>query len=1117
MYNNIISGVSSCTDCKNNIREHKEHNILVSGAGSKSKSDNIFRESCLMRSSIIAILGAVVVLLFLAVDVMAAGRLFFTTIVERNDDGEPQVVAEWGALDGELPAEINSFRLYRSEDGGSFTLLKELSFEVAPVEVIAKFALNDTVARFQALIADLSRISTDMGGEEIDESNFAEFLFQLLSPSGVYYDPLRAMLLTRAHLAAAMGQGLAYVDTKINPSSSYKYMLTAVTASGESLPVGQSGIVKPSVETVLPAPTGLRQVRLSTCSSLRGGLDDNLIHMVWDLPVRPEELGLKAVIYGYDIFWSESDRGVLDFRNGIPAGLHRVNPAPILASGPPPAHGPDSFLAVDSAENHTEGPEWRRGQPYYYYLVARDIAGHYSAPVPAVRLEVVDAMPPRAVWNAHSEEIAETDATSGTTTSRLALVWDQHNSTNFVREYGTNRVICSASGTEVCYVNQDETCDGSEPRCADLDVENYLVFRFDSPRAASEWGTDSDGDHWPDDIEEEKGTDPCDAASKPVGEPSELAAVISPDDASHYRDITPVHRQMYFVDTDVVPDNHVYWYRIVAVDSQGNQSPLSPPIRGVLYDRTQPEPDVTLYHQYCTYSAQLDRDCGGAPDQETLLVLKDNTGDAVSFKFFQVCTMPEHPAQYRVLASGAMEQNQAFITYRMLERFQCRVPDCGNKWQSDFVVRFYDDSGKVLAETAPFDLEYLCYFAGCVYLDKACRDVSWTTPSFVPVPPVKVCVNLQEGEMARVYYQTPTGMSPFRTFDPAPATDQYCETLDNIEGITPADICLGVRVFSQNHVGSRMKFLGCLELHAQSGEPLKPPVLSPVEPVEEGERFLRLMWSEPAAGVGSFIVEITGDNGTEYTSLWGLEQDEAGRFVHLDQITESEIGEEFCYRVRALSSDMQASDWSNRQCGKWEVVEQPYLAWPPVKEPQLVSEKLSAFYLKSYDEERPVLVLSPDLDTSVELEGRCVFDTCDIQDSQSKFSCLSDRELQFYNCPACSYIRSQIVVDNFIVYRQEEGHDFVQVSPLIEQINCRVEDHGEILDILHDPFVFLLNVDERTVLGVDDASLGSGIRILFKDRYPFRGGTRIRYKVMEMNRATGEPEREYTSNWVTVP
>ena len=1049
----------------------------------------------------------------------AAGRLFFTTIVERNDIGDPQVVAEWGALDGELPAEIRSFKLYRSENGGSFDLVAELPFVLASASDLEEIASTDTSGRFGALLADLAKISADMEppGPEIDDTNFADFLYNLLSPSGTYFDPLRAMLLTRAHLAAARGQGLAFIDDKVIPGVTYNYMLTAVTDGGESLPVGQSGKVDVSNITELPAPTGLRQVRLSACSSLRGGMDDNLIHMVWDLPVRPEEIGLRALIYGYDIYWTDTDRGTVDFRSGVPAGFHKVNPAPILASGPPPATGPDSFLAVDSAENHTEGPEWKPGQEYYYYLVSRDIAGHYCGPVAAARLHVVDATPPHPVWDAHSMEIADTDSTTGETTSRLAIVWDQHNSTNFVRSFGSTRSICSASEKEVCYVNSDATCDSAPPRCADLDVENYLVFRFDSPQAASQWGTDSDGDHWPDDMEEATGTDPCDAANRPAGEPAELAAVISPDDASYYRDISPTHRQMVFVDTAVAPDNHVYWYRIIAVDSQGNQSPLSPPIRGVLYDRTQPVPKAELKYPVCSYSAELHRDCGESPDDETLLVLKDETGDVASFSFFQVCTLNDIQ-RWRKLADGVMDKGAGFITYRMLEQYECSAPECGYKFQSDFVVRFYDSNGKILTETVPFSLEYLCYFAGCIIVEKVCEEATVRTPNLIPRLPLKVCVDLEKGESARVYYQTQSGMSPFLTFDAATSSDEYCKTFDKIEGIVPADLCIGVRVFSENHVGSVMMFLGCVELHAESGKPLPPPVLSPVETVAEGgQHYLRLRWSEPAAGIGSFIVEISDEDHKEYESLWGLNQDDADRFEYLDQILASEMGKEFCYRVRALSTDLKTTEWSNPQCGKWEQGDHAYLPWPPVAEPEKPAKQLGAFYLDSYQEERPVLVLSPDIETSFEVNERCRYRICDIPDSQSKMSCLDDEPLEFYYCPACSYVRSQIIADSFIVYRQEEGHDFVQVSPLIDSIYCSVEDHGEIIDILHDPFIFLLEVNPDTVKGVDDTSLGAGVRILFKDRHPFRGNTRIRYKLLQMDRETGEPVKEYTSNWVDIP
>lgn len=46
-------------------------------------------------------------------------------------------------------------------------------------------------------------------------------------------------------------------------------------------------------------------------------------------------------------------------------------------------------------------------------------------------------------------------------------------------------------------------------------------------------------------------------------------------------------------------ESRAYWYCVAALDAAGNRSPLSPPVRGVLYDRTAPDPPATV--ELCTF------------------------------------------------------------------------------------------------------------------------------------------------------------------------------------------------------------------------------------------------------------------------------------------------------------------------------------------------------------------------------------------------------------------------------------------------------------------------------------------------------------------------------------
>jgi hypothetical protein len=60
-----------------------------------------------------------------------------------------------------------------------------------------------------------------------------------------------------------------------------------------------------------------------------------------------------------------------------------------------------------------------------------------------------------------------------------------------------------------------------------------------------------------------------------------------------------------------------------------------------------------------------------------------------------------------------------------------------------------------------------------------------------------------------------------------------------------------------------------------------------------------------------------------------------------------------------------------------------------------------------------------------------------------------------------------------------------------------------------------MRVDSSVILGVEEPIGVSGsLRVLLKDRYPFREGSRIRYKLVTIDPDTGEPVKVMTSNWL---
>ena len=1097
------------------------------------------------------ILYAILLTLFiiLPATALAGDRLYFVSLVENNQSsGAPQVLLEWGALEGSIPAEINTFMLYRKVDGGAHELLMEIPHSLSAPETIRALILNDGDAdRLDGLLTVLNDISASLtpdAGPIILADNFHTFLYDLLNPTSVISNPLQRLLLTRLHPGIARAMGLAHVDASVEAGKTYSYMLTGVTSSGESLPIGQSPEIDPLVPTVLPAPTGLRQVEIAGCSDIRKNLDDLRIHLSWDIPAGPNEIGLNILTYGYDLFWSADNLGPLELNQGIPAALHRVNPKPIVISGPPASEGPDSYLARDSADNHLSAPPWQRPQKFYYYLAARDLAGHYSATSAALEATVVDRQPPAAPWRVHTEEFSQ--IVGGIATPRLSLDWDQINPVNYIRYFETDRAICSSEDNQVCTAPAAEDCsDIAKLHCVDLDVVNYRIFRFASQKDASNWGIDTDGDLWPDNLEVEHETDPCDAADMPNGQlPPELFQdeagnpFISQDNPAYQRALSPKHIQMHFVDTTLTTDayNAVFYYRILAEDGYGNRSPLSPPIRGLLVDRSQPTVSADLQSLNCdTFSAthaptsdlRLDTD---------LLTLIDQTGKAHGYQLTKYCDdytgTTGDPLLFTttVMARGTLTDNIAHITAETIAPYDCENTGCAGA--IGYIVTFFDDIGQPLTSSGYFSMIDLCSaYSGAITLDANCFWVAANSPGQVVSAPLKACVDLSAGQLARVYHEIGGEMSPAATITYSPDAEnngKSCLEMADLAGLVPADLCMGMRVFSENHVGSPMNYLNCLEMLSGAGSPPPPPLIEGVYSKEtaEGEAYFEARWSAPQEGQAAFVLAMKSAAGnSRYQTLWPDSQDDSGQFSHnLSLDPSTDLNQEWCVRLRTISTTMQRSDWSQETCATWKSTEPENLDWPRMYEPSAFGSLQAFFINEGAYGGRPALRLSGDLAALIGAAGELdAVPSCD--GSAICVESIGDL-VSFTNQNLCSFVTATVSANNFIVYRQEQGKDFVQNSPLVGSlsygtwINTKTD---ETFYSLIDPLFTLRNLTDSSIGGVDpengalDPTEFSGARFFFLDRYPHVAGATVRYKMVFIDPMTHEPKNVSTSNWLTLP
>ena len=1082
-------------------------------------------------------------LVVLPTTALAADRLYFVSLAGINQTtGAPQILLEWGALEGAIPTKITKFLLYRKAAGETRKLIGEIDYQLADSATIQALILNDgDPERLDSLLMVLNDISgsLDPAGPIIMTDNFHTFLHDLLDPNSPLFNPMQRLLLSRLHPGIAQALGQAFVDTGMAPGTTYSYLLTALTGAGESMPIGQSGEIDPLTPTMLPAPTGLRQVEIGGCSDIRKNLDDLRIHLSWDIPASPSAISQNILTYGYDLFWAADNLGPLNLATGVPEQLHRVNQKPIVVSGPPPAVGPDSYLARDSADNHGSGPAWQRQQKFYYYLVARDLAGHYSATAAPIEATVVDRQPPAAPWRVKTEESSQ--VVDGLAVPRLALSWDQVNPINYIRYFGPDRAICSTTGNQVCAAPDAESCaDPGKLHCVDLDVVRYRIFRFASQEAASAWGTDSDGDLWPDNLELSIETDPCNPDDMPGGQPPSALVLdqdgnpfIAQDNPAYQRALAPKHVQMHFVDPGLTADdyNQVFYYRILAEDGYGNRSPLSPPIRALLADRGQPEVNADLQALNCdTFSATH------APNSDLrldldLLTLVDKTGKAHGYQLTKYCNDPTQQTKTitTVLARGTLSDHVAHITADTIAPYDCENTGCTNL--IGYAVTFFDEIWQPIVTSEYFSMLDLCAaYSGAVTLDANCFWVPAASPGQVAAAPLKVCVDLNQGQTARVYHEIGGRMSPRATIAYSPEVDnggKSCLELADLAGLVPADLCLGVRVFSENHVGSPMYFFNCLEMKSSAGSPPPSPSIEGIFSKEGagGKPYFEARWSAPEEGQAAFVISMKSNGDSRYQTVWPDSQDESGQFSHaLNLDAATDLDREWCVRVRAISTSMQRSDWSRETCATWQGVEPENLGWPKMNEPP-VAGTLKAFFInEGVYGGRPALLLSGDLTGIVSGFGELgAVPACD--GSDICVESIGDL-VSFANRNLCSFITATVTANNFMVYRQEQGKDFVQTSPLVGSLSYGTWTNpktGETLYSLMDPLFSMRNLATTSIGGTDpengalDPADFSGARIFFLDRYPHVAGSTVRYQLVFIDPTTLEPKKVSTSNWLTLP
>ncbi|MCD4722553.1 MAG: hypothetical protein K8S13_22255 [Desulfobacula sp.] len=1100
------------------------------------------------------------------------GKLYFLSLVEKDDYDQSRIILEWGSLEGNIFEDIQQFKLYRSENSGSgYGDYAELPLpfpaflpDQSPIgnesqceqNLKERIAESTTEKRFNNLLQILIN-----WGYDANIQNFYKFLFPVLNPEDKDdYNALKKMLLLRRFPGIAVASSLGYVDKNVKLQNRYKYLLSIIKKNTQKiLPAGKTPEIDPSQMTALPEPTNFRQVLVSQnsidCSEYDKNLDDRLIHMTWDIPSSPSELSLQVMTYGYDIFWAaKDDTGVIGdieardtaaIETHINAGrLHRLNEDPIFISGPASSEGRESYLVKDNGSEHAG---WARGDEFMYYLAAIDIAGHYSKGN-LVKIEgldsesyamVQDMQAPPIPWRIRTVEEKNNFDPENPAPPDFFLEWETMTKKSWLRNYGEGKNICHGDDTKVCYSMGNQACKGNERDvCVDLDIKKYRVFKFDTPEKATEWGADFDGDGWPDSIEQDKGFNPCNKESKPPGE-LPIAGTIPHD---------PDKKATRFKIQETLVYDKVYWYRVAAIDQNDNIGNLSPPVRVVLHDRTQPENTSNLFKEKCNFSAEWSGSCG-QPGDDAILTIKvdisaENTVEYIGIYSYYY-DIKDQVYRYRFHGKKKITGSEIEITSTFFN--SCDPNGCeGNPGDCDYVVRFFDHNDKLITESDLFDLSQDCnIYNGCITLTKdieTCSLYPYDGQDDDSDDTFYFCPNFSEElgklETARLYLRINGKMSPF--FSIENTTD--CKAIPGLNWIVPDNACLGSRIFSKNHVGSEMKFFDCfprkqITSDDTSGwinpEPFPAPIIDDIETGEDDQgKYFTIFWTCQTDGIAAFPVRMKNSENQFYETSFNLEQDGKGRFFHKIYLRDdNDLNKKWYFSVRAVDLTMKASDWSKQKSGTWDDIQilqnqnqkTKILPWPNIDLPENVDRLKTAFIIRDHSSDSPLayipaIVLSDDL-SNLSIGNkiyRCAQTISKLLidlECNGVERCIMDKETEFELCNFCPLLQGLLSMDSFIVYRQEEGKDYVQVSPLLEKLHCYSEDNDY---FMHDPYIFLRNFQSAAITGIGniDENLITGLRLVFVDRYPRTELVRVRYKILDVNHSTGEIDRIYTTNWI---
>ncbi len=1070
--------------------------------------------------------------------------------------GELAVYLRWDGLNANLPGDIVSFELHR--DG---TLLDTLDAHtvMSTAQIQALYAgANQARRRLESTRWLNEQATLDINDPFgfVDETNFAQAIATRLMS-----DPFWAVFASRVDFNIARARHRGYLDTEAS-AGSHEYELFALSASGQSVRVGQSTVDTSLANAPLPAALNFMQISdYARCDAPEAYKEHGAVMLTW-LPgsIGAADKFIESIsVSGYDLYRSVDNTTtvpVLDLRalaGSVPhdsagnlslPGLEKLNDQPIIYSGEAEQESRNEGWNSPYAQYMQSAPEVAGdgllpGDSRAYYLVARDFTGNYGATTGAL-VTIPDLAPPPPPWSVRVQRNEALD--------HFQLVWDHISVANYYTDYQNARTYCNLATArlegKLRYVNEGESCDTAAQIPVELDVAGYVVYRFAQQQEAAEF-SDADGDGFADAIERLP-----DALNPELSTPGTACSTAATKGGAWVADIPanaaitrPSGRRVIEFADDVpnLDRGTVYWYRIAALASNGNISTLSAPVRGFFPDREYPQrptfdpgPNrVRFGVEACDYQVNVEPYLDD--NQLSLPFAWDTTGGEAAY----VRVSCEADGMEAIESWRVMSDNKSFILgYGFVETAEINAQVCSKLdacLGDSRLVEYYNGAGALLASET-LDFQGSCPFTvDRSYLSKDCENgviTAWEPGEPTDGPLVLDYPTLASDECLNVYRDIGGEEVHLRSVcDPA----ELPLSVDLV-GMHGGRVCLSVAIQNENNEVSTRQRLPCAVI--ESGLLPSPPqplditfddglpsgslsLLPPQDPVTGS--IVEWYWKGAVSGGQTRFTQFVPHAGQ--TASDGPQQSAI-------ELTGVQVGsdwqEEWCFRARSVGSASAdeggfgaLSAWSVERCALREPVAGPpaqYLPWPKVAAVPNLGEQPARYLSADFS---PIVQVSR-LDEAPCFDGNIIADC----PSDTNGSCLNLPSAiptgAVGACPDfCANVKSAVAADlGFVVYRQRSTDpadpgsysDFAQNSPLIDKLHCITDydaNNGEInggIGALLDPFLFMAQFD------ASDADW-AGTRVFYVDRQPFAVGQWYRYQMVYLD-VDGEVIGQKHTDWI---